>query len=591
VTTTVVSSTRISSGCQIITSSAYPDNRHAAAFGLVKSLVPPPYPLAGKQFGAGSRSPAFLVAGEVTTGRQHNVVASKFVLLASAAATGETSGKSSATPIPGMAAFAKVRRCLLARKPYLLHPCGRLPSSPWPADFLRSRPLVAVRVQGAASRVPAWAELRAPDLHGALPQRQLPRPDAQHHGGSPPCLPSTLRLCREPPLLTLLCLSVQYNVTVTGIGADGKRTPGLNQLRFTTPAGRFVKLTEATATGPRTGRATATAPAGVFIKVRRSAGSPPLCRSIVHGTASVHGAYERRALRSGLHLLRPPAPLLQYVFSVKKANCSRPPCPVLTFTSKTPTAPLTGLEPGTKVGAWCSRCRCPRCRLLSVRRLMQGCRGHAVHQGAATAAVRLSACVCLASPQYNVTVVGVDKAGKATPGRNMLQLTTPIRVHLESAKPVGATTGSATASTIPGSAFPKVPAPACSCVAGTVASLGQLRTATVLKDDRLPSARCAVRVHAQEGGLPRVQAPHLFQQQRHCQSDGAGAGRNVQRDGGGSGQGREAHEERQLAPAGHAAWPAAHPGQGHRVLHRHRHGAVAAGRRLHKGDCTAGPGT
>ena len=59
-------------------------------------------------------------------------------------------------------------------------------------------------------------------------------------------------------------------------------------------------------------------------------------------------------------------------------------------------------------------------------------------------------------PQYNVTVEGITKSGKRTPGLNMLQFTTPIRVHLESAQPTSPTTGTATASTLPGNAFPLV---------------------------------------------------------------------------------------------------------------------------------------
>ncbi|EFN56441.1 expressed protein [Chlorella variabilis] len=101
VATTVVSATRVSSGCQVVTSSSYPDSRHTPALTLARRLVPTPYPLGGKTFGSGSSYPAFLVEGDVSTGKQHDVVTSKFVLLTSATATGPTTGKGSAAPIPG----------------------------------------------------------------------------------------------------------------------------------------------------------------------------------------------------------------------------------------------------------------------------------------------------------------------------------------------------------------------------------------------------------------------------------------------------------------------------------------------------------
>ena len=105
--TTVVSATRVSSGCQVVTSSSYPDSRHTPALTLARRLVPTPYPLGGKTFGSGSSYPAFLVEGDVSTGKQHDVVTSKFVLLTSATATGPTTGKGSAAPIPGNS-FVKV---------------------------------------------------------------------------------------------------------------------------------------------------------------------------------------------------------------------------------------------------------------------------------------------------------------------------------------------------------------------------------------------------------------------------------------------------------------------------------------------------
>ena len=98
---TLVGATPVSAGCQVVTSAAYPDDRHAPALALARRLVPTAYPLNGTAFGAASKTPAFLVEGDVTTGPRRDVVASKFVLLTSAAATGPTTGKATAAPIPG----------------------------------------------------------------------------------------------------------------------------------------------------------------------------------------------------------------------------------------------------------------------------------------------------------------------------------------------------------------------------------------------------------------------------------------------------------------------------------------------------------
>ena len=99
--TIVVSTTLVSAGCQVVTSTAYPDARHTPALALARRLVPTPYPLGTTAFGASSKTPAFLVKGDVTTGPKHDVVSSKFVLLTSATATGPTTGRATAAPIPG----------------------------------------------------------------------------------------------------------------------------------------------------------------------------------------------------------------------------------------------------------------------------------------------------------------------------------------------------------------------------------------------------------------------------------------------------------------------------------------------------------
>jgi hypothetical protein len=106
--TNVLSSKATSSGCQVVTTTSYPDNEHASALQLLLKLVPSPYPLNGSTFGWDSSSPAFLIGGDVTTGKQHDVVTARFVLVAHTQATGPTTGKATAMPIPS-GAFAKVR--------------------------------------------------------------------------------------------------------------------------------------------------------------------------------------------------------------------------------------------------------------------------------------------------------------------------------------------------------------------------------------------------------------------------------------------------------------------------------------------------
>ena len=126
---------------------------------------------------------------------------------------------------------------------------------------------------------------------------------------------------------------------------------------------------------------------------------------------------------------------LQYIFSVRKANCVVAPCATLTFPSRSPTAALTGLEPGTKVGS-----------------LRAGISCHCAGGVCLT---------CLTHPswplQYNVTVVGVTKTGMRTPGTNRLQFTTPApAVRLTVARALGPTRGTANATALPKGYFATV---------------------------------------------------------------------------------------------------------------------------------------
>lgn len=75
---------------------------------LAGRKVPSNYPLNGTVFGAGSKTPVFFAEGAAATGQQRGMVTARHLLLDAAAAMSPTTGKASATPIPG-SAFAKVR--------------------------------------------------------------------------------------------------------------------------------------------------------------------------------------------------------------------------------------------------------------------------------------------------------------------------------------------------------------------------------------------------------------------------------------------------------------------------------------------------
>jgi hypothetical protein len=141
-------------------------------------------------------------------------------------------------------------------------------------------------------------------------------------------------------------------VTVTGIGLDGRRTPGLNMLPFSTPATATLWLSQAKATGQTTGSATATESSHVFSKVTafQLSTCPSLERLRSFDTCLCMSPWTY--LTGALYTLC----WVQYLFIVTKSACKAPPCPVLKFPSNSLTASLTGLQPSTQV----SSCR-PMC--------------------------------------------------------------------------------------------------------------------------------------------------------------------------------------------------------------------------------------
>ncbi len=106
--TSVVTALHVPSGCQVVTTSTYPGPQQDAAMAMAARMVPTNYPLNGTTFGAASKTPVFYSEGAAATGQQRGVVTGKHLLLDSASALSPTTGKASATPVPGTA-FATVR--------------------------------------------------------------------------------------------------------------------------------------------------------------------------------------------------------------------------------------------------------------------------------------------------------------------------------------------------------------------------------------------------------------------------------------------------------------------------------------------------
>ena len=353
VVTTVVSATPVSAGCRVVTSSAYPDSRHTPALSLARRLVPTPYPLGTKAFGSGSGHPAFLVEGDVTTGKQHDVVSSKFVLLTAATATGPTTGRATAAPIPGNS-FAKVRmrqawcvgqqgnslvgqhtgaECAAASRSRQQTPrctCLNACAFCWsqyefklqPAGCKTCTPLTFLSntVDGSFTgltpntTVSEWGRL-AP----------LPRRSMLHEG----------QHCED-----------HARSAVTRVAAAAH---AVQRHRHWHRARQQADARAQPAAAHHSGITHALA--------HRSQGNWPNHRQhhsyrsdprLHEGVLSVGGQTPAASLTAPGILI--PRARSQYVFTVRKAKCPVAPCPVLTFPSRSLTVPLTGLDPGTKVG-------------------------------------------------------------------------------------------------------------------------------------------------------------------------------------------------------------------------------------------------
>ncbi|EFN51256.1 hypothetical protein CHLNCDRAFT_141289 [Chlorella variabilis] len=454
VVTSVVSAVHVSSGCRVVTSSAYPGSQQGAAMDLAGRLVPSNYPLNGTAFGAGSKTPVFFAEGAAATGQQRGMVTARHLLLDAAAAMSPTTGKASATPIPG-SAFAKYE--------YELQPVNCAPGKSCPTltfTFATADAYFSGLSPGTTYNVTVEGISKTGQRTAGQNTLQFTTPSSVHleSAQATSSTTATATATTQPAgafpqymfsLRKLGCITCKslnfpsstatvklhglepgalYNVTVEGISKTGQRTPGDNMLQLTMPAG--LRLTQAKATGYTTGTATARAlPSDAFTK---------------------------------------------FVFTVTKARCTVPPCPALTFTSRAPSAQLTGLEPGTKYNV----------TVLGVTKTGQRTKGANMMQ-LTTYMFTVKKALCPGCPKlefnsstrmgtftslapntaYTVTVAGVDKNGRRTQGSNSLQFKTPTKsgppppptptLKLTSARATTPTTAIATASPQPPGAFVK----------------------------------------------------------------------------------------------------------------------------------------
>lgn len=179
------------------------------------------------------------------------------------------------------------------------------------------------------------------------------------------CLPAVSTHPTHRPFAAPLLPTLQYTVRAWGVIQNNKKRASANSLSFTTAADPTITLTKAEATSPTTGTATAVLGSGAsFASVR--AGSvcamvswwrrlwfpllvpdtlvvpatlgSPVCMPMILARAPT-------ALTSPSCSCLPTCP--QYVFYAKSLAC--PACKPLAFPTKSLTAQLTKLAPGTTV--------------------------------------------------------------------------------------------------------------------------------------------------------------------------------------------------------------------------------------------------
>ncbi|EFN52451.1 hypothetical protein CHLNCDRAFT_138760 [Chlorella variabilis] len=433
VVTSVVSAMHVSSGCRVVTSSAYPGSQQGAAMDLAGRKVPSNYPLNGTVFGAGSKTPAFFAEGAAATGQQRGMVTARHLLLDAAAYEYKLQpvncapGKSCPTLTFTFATADAYFSGLSPGTTYNVTVEGISNTGQRTAgqNTLQFTTPASVHLESAQATSSTTATATATTQPaGAFPQYMY----SLRKLGCITCKSLNFPSSTATVNLHGLEPGATYNVTVEGISKTGQRTPGDNMLQLTMPAG--LRLTQAKATGYTTGAATARAlPSDAFTK---------------------------------------------FVFTVTKARCTVPPCPTLAFTSRAPSNQLTGLEPGTKYNV----------TVLGVTKTGQRTKGANMMQ-LTTYMFTVKKALCPGCPKlefnsstrmgtftglapntaYAVTVAGVDWSGRRTQGSNSLQFKTPTKsappppptptLKLTSARATTPTTAIATASPQPPGAFVK----------------------------------------------------------------------------------------------------------------------------------------
>ncbi|KAL4448211.1 hypothetical protein ABPG75_005430 [Micractinium tetrahymenae] len=354
--TTIVSVTRVNGGWRVVTSSTYPDDQHAPTLGFARQLLPSCSPLGPNAMGP--NRPVFLVQGDVVTGPRVDKAFASHVTLTDARNTSSTSGQATAVAFPADGFVKYVFRV----RPIS---CPTCPSKDFPS----------------------------PDLVEDLPGLQ----------------PDTL-----------------YNVTISGVVQNNVQTPGCNWLSFRTP------------------------PLSLTVRLTRAAAATAACSN----TAEVAAAGFSSTAPNAAPVANAFA---KYKFTARPLGC--PTCPTVAVESRTGSATLTGLafaakynvtvEGTTKLGKitpgsnWLQIATVPALNVTSARArtpttasatatptpgstfvkfhwFLRNQTGCACPSSCCVAAETTSPSAAFTGLKgntlYNVSVVGVDRAGKAWPG-------------------------------------------------------------------------------------------------------------------------------------------------------------------------------
>ena len=344
-------------------------------------------------------------------------------------------GLSPSTTVHGEGAAAGCRRGCVT---FLRCPPACLPCSQAHASCTAQYNVTVIGVDGSGSMTagtgvaqfttpaapPPPAPFALPFINGSTPTNStagvvdITPPSTQLN-----CTAYIVQLCNNGTCFNTTCPSrcpvtglspgTTYTVSAVCVDAVYGEVPASNTGTLTTPPS--LALTSASATSPTSGTATATPSANNPFTSVRLAG-------LQSRTARGLPPLASRACRPCVAVCC--WPCLQYNFTVVEAGCTAS-CTVIVISSNSSTASLPGLEPGTK---------------------------------------------------YNVTVVGIDANGTATPGDGVRQFTTPPTLSITSASATSPWSGNATATPSASNPFVSVRGragcghaqhrgtPACACV-------------------------------------------------------------------------------------------------------------------------------